>query len=373
MTGTPTQTAQEIVKRLGGKWHGSYGMACCPAHPDRTPSLSVRAGDHIVLFHCFAGCSPDDVRAALDTGKIAYKANTKRDQVNERKPNLRQLARQIWRDALPVGKSPANAYLKLRGISMLAIGRYDPAAVTYENEKKLALPALILPIEDSKGITAIQRIFLDRTTGRKSSLVSGVKRTLGNPDGGAIRIRHPPADILHLAEGVEDAGAAMILNSLPHCWAACGIERYGQIEIPETIRIVVIWSQHGPEAENAIERARPHLEAGGRQLHIQIPPGDGDWNDILLSRNKVQNQTVPRDETTPSAGHQEVIETSAGPIWTICYHDSGTMRVWWPKRSRAGIHAAKVLEGNARWNERQRAWYVARTNVSAVKELLGAI
>lgn len=232
---------------------------------------------------------------------------------------------------------------------------------------------MILPIEDSKGITAIQRIFLDRTTGRKSDLITGVKRTLGNPDGGAIRIGQSPADILHLAEGVEDACAAMILNSLPHCWAVCGIERYGQIEIPESVRIVVIWSQHGPEAENAIARARPHLEAESRQLHIQLPPTSGDWNDILLSKINEQGPSGPRDDKRSSAGHQKVIETSVGPIWTVCYHDSGNMRVWWPKRSRAGFRATKVLQGKARWNRAQRAWYVEKNNVNAVKELLGTL
>jgi hypothetical protein len=39
-------------------------MACCPAHDDRNPSLSVRrAPDGRVLVHCFAGCSLDAVLA----------------------------------------------------------------------------------------------------------------------------------------------------------------------------------------------------------------------------------------------------------------------------------------------------------------------
>ena len=41
-------------------------MACCPAHDDRNPSLSVRrAPDGRVLVHCFAGCTLDAVLAAL--------------------------------------------------------------------------------------------------------------------------------------------------------------------------------------------------------------------------------------------------------------------------------------------------------------------
>ncbi len=36
--------AEALTKALGGRWHGSYGTASCPAHEDRTPSFSVRDG-----------------------------------------------------------------------------------------------------------------------------------------------------------------------------------------------------------------------------------------------------------------------------------------------------------------------------------------
>jgi len=42
------------------------GMAHCPAHPDRSPSLSVREFDSGVLgLHCFGGCSVQSVVSAL--------------------------------------------------------------------------------------------------------------------------------------------------------------------------------------------------------------------------------------------------------------------------------------------------------------------
>ncbi|WP_051231790.1 virulence-associated protein E [Stutzerimonas azotifigens] len=50
------------VKAAGaGKW-----KACCPAHDDRDPSLSIReAEDGKVLLHCWAGCSTSDITAAI--------------------------------------------------------------------------------------------------------------------------------------------------------------------------------------------------------------------------------------------------------------------------------------------------------------------
>ncbi len=42
-------------------------MVCCPAHSDRTPSLSLADGrDGILLYHCFAGCSAQDIKTALE-------------------------------------------------------------------------------------------------------------------------------------------------------------------------------------------------------------------------------------------------------------------------------------------------------------------
>lgn len=41
-------------------------MACCPAHEDKTPSLSIsEASDGKLLIHCFAGCEPTDVLEAV--------------------------------------------------------------------------------------------------------------------------------------------------------------------------------------------------------------------------------------------------------------------------------------------------------------------
>jgi hypothetical protein len=40
-------------------------QAQCPAHSDRTPSLSVTARDDRVLIYCHAGCHSGEVLAAL--------------------------------------------------------------------------------------------------------------------------------------------------------------------------------------------------------------------------------------------------------------------------------------------------------------------
>jgi len=42
-------------------------MACCPAHEDGTPSLSIDGTADKLLFKCMAGCSQDAVVSALKT------------------------------------------------------------------------------------------------------------------------------------------------------------------------------------------------------------------------------------------------------------------------------------------------------------------
>ena len=40
-------------------------MACCPAHEDKSASLSIRHDDDKTLIHCFAGCSVHEVVGAV--------------------------------------------------------------------------------------------------------------------------------------------------------------------------------------------------------------------------------------------------------------------------------------------------------------------
>lgn len=50
------------VKKLGR----NRFLACCPAHDDKTPSLSLmQKDDGRVLLHCFAGCAVADVLDAV--------------------------------------------------------------------------------------------------------------------------------------------------------------------------------------------------------------------------------------------------------------------------------------------------------------------
>lgn len=62
-------------------------LACCPAHDDKSPSLSIKEdNDGHILLHCFAGCSAVDIveTIGVDIGDlfppepVNYKAPVKK-------------------------------------------------------------------------------------------------------------------------------------------------------------------------------------------------------------------------------------------------------------------------------------------------------
>ncbi len=93
-----TSPADLLISRLDRVQHRGNGrwLACCPAHGDRSPSLSIREqSDGTLLVHCFAGCPTDAVVEAvgLELGDLFP------DQPAERSP-LRPGERWVPRDVL---------------------------------------------------------------------------------------------------------------------------------------------------------------------------------------------------------------------------------------------------------------------------------
>lgn len=284
--------ARRIVHEMNGHWRGSYGMVCCPAHDDRTPSLQVTPGRSAVLFKCWAGCTQEAVLAALNSQKInRHTSGEAGDRPPE--PSRRKLALQLWDSAVPIAGTAAERYLRLRAIDPTGLKvRFAPRCLVGPPDDREEHAALLVPFEVDEGIIAIQRILLDPDTGEKRyhARLREAKLTLGLVRHAAMRIGgQPDSDVLRIAEGFEEAvSVTQLSDGKLKVWGAGGIRRYGKIAIPERIRKIVIYSQHGPEAAAAIEDAREHLTAGGRELKIILPtaPAPMDWNDILQERAK---------------------------------------------------------------------------------------
>ena len=63
----PDAPIETVLARLKGVRKSLHGwVACCPAHSDREPSLSIGLGDEgQVLLTCFAGCSLEQIVEAM--------------------------------------------------------------------------------------------------------------------------------------------------------------------------------------------------------------------------------------------------------------------------------------------------------------------
>ncbi|WP_260610759.1 toprim domain-containing protein [Sphingomonas sp. IC081] len=287
MATTPQSAARQIVRDLKGTWHGRYGKVCCPAHDDRHASLSITPGRKAVLFHCFAGCTQNEIIGALRAQRLNPTITAPADAPAKPTNDMTSLCRHLWDLALPTQGTPAAHYLAKRGLSHSTAGRYAPGAITYEAGRKLRLPALLLPMTQSGRLVALLRVFLE-TDGRKCACLDAAKRTLGDPRQSAVHLGAPADDTMNLAEGFEDAESAIVLNELSGCSAVCGVERYRDLYIPDHVRRVRVYSQHGKAARDGLVRAHPHLTANGRSLQIILPPPGGDWNDALLAKRRAK-------------------------------------------------------------------------------------
>jgi len=69
---------------------GSGWQACCPAHEDRTPSLSISDAGDKVLVHCHAGCDQRAVLAALEARGVRLNGKARDDEPPLVHPTLGQ-------------------------------------------------------------------------------------------------------------------------------------------------------------------------------------------------------------------------------------------------------------------------------------------
>ena len=263
-------------------------MCCCPAHVDRTPSLSVTLGNKAILFHCFAGCTNADVLAALDHAGVRTRDlfDPTRIAVVERHSPDRATANagRLWQEARALAESPAAAYLKSRGLAHLSSTlRFLERTPLGPKGSVKFLPAMLAAVTNDTGLVAVHRTFLDPTRPALARF-ERPRRALGCLDIGAVRLAPPSDGRLGLAEGIETALSAMVLFGIP-CWATLGNERFGLVAMPESVCELYLFVDHDAGGRVATERALKAYAKQDRRILTRVPATPGfDWNDVLLAR-----------------------------------------------------------------------------------------
>lgn len=288
-------TAETIAKALGGRKAGAGWTARCPAHDDRTPSLSIRDADaNKVLVRCHAGCDQERVIAAL-RGRGLWGENgprstpwTPRRKPVEREPDRDDarrtaMALAIWQSATPAPGTPVAAYLASRGIHLppsdalgFHAGLKHPSGGFWP-----AMVALVTHGVDETPI-AVHRTFLARNGGGKAP-VDPQKMMLGPCRGGAVCLADP-GDVLMVGEGIETCLAAMQASGQP-AWAALSTSGLRALDLPNAVRNVIVLADGDEPGESAAQHCARRWTREGRRVRIARPPQGMDFNDLLNARH----------------------------------------------------------------------------------------
>lgn len=261
-------------------------MCRCPAHEDGTPSLSVRAGDSVLLFKCFAGCTIAEILTALRRNRIDISGGAgSRQPVTAHRWRRAALALRLWRESGPIEGTSGERYLAGRRIYEASRAlRFHDATPLGAGRDVNFLPAILAAVVEADQIVAVQRIFL-QPNGRPA-LLEKFKRTLGSPGVGAVQIQ-PAQTVLGLAEGVENAASAGLLLGIP-VWATLGAERFDKIAIPQSVKLLVLLADNDRAGRRAAAKAKARYIRPGRHVITLWPTAPfNDWNELHRAGGEV--------------------------------------------------------------------------------------
>jgi phage/plasmid primase-like uncharacterized protein len=214
--------AENIIAILGGDL--KTGKCNCPAHDDRNPSLSVKAGDNgVVLVKCWAGCTQEAVISSLKE-RGAWGSN-KNEQLSPAELKYRRDATEKRKaERLKIERAKQTA-AQLKTVEILKRATGNPAQHEYAlNKGGLSfgtrikrgrwlqrdwLDALLIPLYDTnQNIATISAI---NTNGEKDLLKGGKKTGCFYPIGNITNTE----GLLVIGEGLATVAAVCKVMECP--------------------------------------------------------------------------------------------------------------------------------------------------------------
>jgi hypothetical protein len=274
-----------ITVALGGRWHGDYGVAFCPAHDNtRTPALSLSSGrEGCLLAKCHAGCNFQAIIDALHgLGPVGWGEHRAFDRmpaaqtsVAERAKTAKRaaLTEKLWTNARPIAGSVAEIYLRGRGITCAVPEtlRFAPSCWHLSARR---YPGLIAKLEGAPAF-AVHRTYLHPDGAGKAD-ASPQKTVLGPCAGGAVRLSKDPGPLV-VAEGIETA--LSLASGL--------LQETGRVADLATLNDTGDGSVNLGEAEVAAKwltpalgdrpHSRPTTRSGARRRRYSTPAAELAW------------------------------------------------------------------------------------------------
>ncbi|EZP79510.1 DNA primase [Novosphingobium resinovorum] len=274
---------------------GDELKACCPFHNDRSPSMTIyRGGSRWYCFGC--GKGGDVVDFLRELHKVDFK--TAAAMLAERnapavalapidhtpskaKEERIEDARAIWRNAVPALGTPAETYLRSRGLDLAIPETIRFARLSYGNHGPLH-PCLVAVITGPDNrLAGVQRTYLaDGGLGKAN--VRKPKLSLGRISGGAIRLA-PAAYDLMVCEGLEDGLTLQQQHGIA-VWVAAGAGNMPKMRFPSIVGRIAV----GGDADDAGRTSADTAVSAFRSLGIIsrsfFPTSGKDFNAELMGR-----------------------------------------------------------------------------------------
>jgi putative DNA primase/helicase len=288
-------TAETIAKALRGHRVGSRWIACCPAHNDRTPSLSLRySNDGKLLVRCHAGCDQHLVISTLRSmalwpdqhtplfKRIAPLSLRQKTELDHDEDKRTEAALKLWHSSKPSPGTLVESYFRSRGLHLPPPPtlRFISFLKHPSGESWPAMIALVTHGPNSSPI-GIHRTYLARDGAGKAPVIPQ-KMMLGPCRGGAVRLAGL-GNVLMIGEGIETCAAAMQQTGQP-AWAALSTSGLRTLELPPGVRDVIILADGDDAGEEAARDCALRLQREGRRVRVDRAPKGMDFNDVVLSQ-----------------------------------------------------------------------------------------
>lgn len=297
-----------------------------------TDAATEQRGDLLDLIRL--NCDLRSLREAMDEASrfLALPRPMRSAQVPRAPSDSPEAARRLFHAGRPVPGTPAETYLRARGIT----GRLDWPALRYHpsvyyratrpapakaGDAPIQIwPALLAAVTDLDGnISGIQRTWLDPRRSDKA-LLADPRRALGNLLGNGVRFG-TATDILAAGEGVETMLALKsVLPSLPVI-AGLSANHLAALDLPpapgwgsgQALRRLYVARDNDAAGLRAAQRLRERGIAAGIEIR-ELVPVHGDFNLDLCRlgpdgmRAHLADQLVPSDRVRflPDTRHSDL-------------------------------------------------------------------
>lgn len=265
---------------------GSGWVDLCPAHDDRSPSLSINiAADGKLLLHCFVGCTFESIVAAAGlSSSQAIRSVTRRDLEQIKQQQLEEAQRKaayckkLSQQGQPLEGTLSQSYLASRGIDHWSSSQRHHSGLIYPNTGE-RLPALLTAIQRSGQLVGLHRTYLNPDGTKRDKLM------LGKCKGGAAHLIGQAGPLI-VAEGIE---TALSLPALHHSdegryWAALSASGIKSLDLPKAADRLVLAADGDAVGLAAAEELGQRAAGLGWNVTLMQAPEGKDWNDILVEQ-----------------------------------------------------------------------------------------